>query len=62
MRIEQIISLMRIAGYHDDKAKFMRLYIEHRIAFAKAQSAFNEGRRLKQNGMRCTCHECNPPK
>lgn len=46
------------AGYHNDKATGTRLYIENRISFTVYTQAFNDGRRMRANGMRCHCHSC----
>lgn len=59
---KQILGWIKIAGYHQDSAKFIRLYIENRINFTVANKAYQEGYRLKLGGMKCTCTSCNENK
>jgi hypothetical protein len=58
-RRDKVLTMLRVAGYHDDKATWTRVYCENRVAFAAAQIAFNEGQRTKANGVKCSCFECN---
>lgn len=55
-----LTSLIRTAGYHDDKATFTRLYVENRISKAAADEAFRSGRQARAVGVRCTCSACLP--
>lgn len=55
-----VLAYMRIAGYHDDRATFTRLYIENRIGRARANEAFRAGQAAKLRGVPCTCTTCNP--
>lgn len=59
MKRKDALAYMRIAGYHDDKARFTQLYMEHRISRPVADDAWREGVRAKANGMRCSCSDCN---
>lgn len=52
------LTYMQIAGYHNDKARFTRLYIEQRVSLSSAREAFAKGQQLKAGGMPCTCYEC----
>ncbi len=58
MKREVLTTLIRVAGYHDDRATFTRLYIENRISKPKADEAYRSGRQAKAAGVRCDCHEC----
>ncbi len=58
MKREHLITYLRVAGYHEDAARFTRLLIENRISYARAKEAFAEGRTLRARGMRCDCHDC----
>jgi hypothetical protein len=53
------LSLMRVAGYHDDMRAWTRLYVEQRVSFAVANDQFKKGQQARRNGVRCTCAECN---
>ena len=52
------LTLLAVAGYHEDKTAFVRLYVENRISFANAQKAYASGKRARTNGVPCTCGEC----
>lgn len=56
----QAINHLRIAGYHDDRARFARLFVENRVSKQAANHAYNEGRALKIKGVRCGCNICAP--
>lgn len=49
---------LRIAGYHDDRAAWTRLYVENRVSYAAAKRAWAAGKLARDNGVRCTCTEC----
>lgn len=58
MKREYLLAYLRVAGYHEDRATFTRLYIENRISRPAAEDAFRAGRQAKVRGVRCDCHEC----
>lgn len=58
MKRSDLLSLLRTAGYHDDKATYTRLVVEHNIDFEKASHAFIEGVKAKKLGVVCECSEC----
>jgi hypothetical protein len=58
-RRENVLSWMRIAGYHDDKRRFTRLLIENRISRKAADEAWQQGRRQYASGVPCACYDCN---
>jgi hypothetical protein len=53
-----LTTLLRVAGYHEDRATFTRLYIENRISKKNADEAYRSGRQAKAAGVRCDCHDC----
>ncbi len=53
-----VLRHMRTAGYHGDRARWTRLFIESRISFQAADGMFREGERAKKAGVTCTCREC----
>lgn len=55
---ELAISIARVAGYHDDKARFTRLVVEARVARKHLDDAWRIGVQQKRNGMPCTCARC----
>ena len=59
MNRKNALDYMRIAGYHDDKAAFYRLYVEHRISKAAADEAWSAGVKQKNDGATCNCYRCN---
>lgn len=59
MKREIALSLMVVAGYHDDHRAWTRLYVEQRVSFAVANAQFKKGQQAKRNGVRCTCADCN---
>jgi hypothetical protein len=57
-RREVVLSMLRVAGYHEDSASFTRLLIEERISRSVANEQFNNGRAMRSAGVRCDCHAC----
>jgi len=58
MRRKHVIEYLKIAGYHDDRARLTTLYVENRIGLSVALEAFNQGAQMKKNGVPCSCSEC----
>lgn len=58
MKREHVLTYLRVAGYHDDRAAFTRLYVENRIGYKAAQDAYRAGRAARDAGVRCDCHDC----
>jgi hypothetical protein len=58
MTRKDVLSYMRIAGYHSDTAAYTRLYVENRISRAIAQEAWLSGVNAEKSGMKCTCLDC----
>lgn len=48
---ELTISHLRIAGYDNDNATWMRLYVENRISYAVAKQAWADGVRMRNAGI-----------
>lgn len=55
---EKALAALRVAGYHEDKKTFTRVYIENRINLQTAILEYNKGIDNKRNGMICTCGQC----
>ncbi len=53
-----LLALIREAGYHGDTKRGTRLYCENRVSMPAYQKAYQEGVRMKENGVACTCTEC----
>ncbi len=51
---------IKVAGYHGDNRAAMRIYAESRISLAAYSNAILQGKRMKENGMACTCMNCKP--
>ena len=62
MKHKDALAWIRIAGFHDDKRAFTRLYVENRISFAVAQERFRAGAEARAAGVKCTCRDCNEGK
>ena len=58
MKREHLLAHLRVAGYHEDRAAFTRLYIENRVSKKVADDAFNVGRTMRRNGVGCGCSDC----
>ncbi len=52
------IILAKVAGYHDDTARFTRLIIESRVNRQTMNEAWHNGKSARANGVKCTCYEC----
>lgn len=48
----------RVAGYHDDRRTFTRVYTEHRVTYKAAQAEFDRGVRMRAAGVSCGCPSC----
>lgn len=57
---EHAVVSAKIAGYHDDSAMFTRLIIECRVNRQVMNRAWFTGQKQKQNGVKCSCRDCNP--
>ncbi|WP_271198509.1 hypothetical protein [Pseudomonas turukhanskensis] len=60
MTRKDAIALIKVAGYHGDTKTSLRIYTENRVSYAAYSEAYARGGQLKQEGMACTCFECNP--
>lgn len=58
MRRQDLIALVKIAGYHEDTKAGARLLVEHRLSITAYQVAFNTGRKMKELGAQCACWQC----
>ncbi|MEQ1545996.1 hypothetical protein [Methyloglobulus sp.] len=56
---ESTKTYLQVAGYHNDTKAFMRLYCENRISKAEADKQFNIGQKKRENGVKCSCIDCN---
>jgi len=53
------LTLAKVAGYHEDNARFTRLIIESRVNRQDMSAAFLIGREAKKNGVKCGCSGCS---
>ena len=60
MTRKDAIALITLAGYHGDTQTALRIYTEKRVSYTAYSEAYARGAQLKQEGMACTCFECNP--
>jgi hypothetical protein len=59
MKRADALALISYAGYHNDSARMIRLYVENKISYPIAQKQFKEGVKMKANGIKCGCNLCN---
>lgn len=59
MTRKDALAHIKVAGYHNDQRTAMRIYTENRVSFESYREAFARGVELKQQGMACTCYQCN---
>ena len=52
---------LRVAGYHEDRRDWTRLYVEGRVSFHVARQEWDRGQAMRSAGVRCTCRECAAP-
>ena len=57
-RRETMLTLARVAGYHDDAKTFTRLRIESRVSLPFLHEAWMAGQRAKAAGVKCPCRDC----
>lgn len=62
MRLAELLTRIRFAGYHGDTKQGTRLYIENRVSLKTFNLAYREGERAAAAGVRCTCFDCTRPK
>lgn len=58
MKRADALRAIRFAGYHEDTAGFVRLYVEHRVSMPAAKAEYAAGLRAKLAGVRCGCLDC----
>lgn len=58
MAIKDTVTRMEAAAYHNDRKRWMRLYVENRISYGKASTAWESGSRKRYQGVPCSCFEC----
>ena len=58
LKRSEVLNLIAFAGYHQDQARFTRLYVENRVGYAAAKAAYRAGARQRAQGVRCDCHDC----
>lgn len=58
MKRKDAINHIRIAGYHQDSASFVRLYVENRVSRQVANEAYANGVKQREAGIKCNCYEC----
>lgn len=58
MTRETAMTLMRIAGYHNDGRERVRLLVESRVSRRELDRAWREGGQAKQKGVACRCFDC----
>ena len=58
MKRKDMLTAIRVAGYHGDKQRALLLYVENRVSLQVYRREFNMGAAMRQNGLPCNCFEC----
>lgn len=58
MKRKDALTVCKVAGYHNDRVTFTRVYIENRISRTAADEAWRSGEAAKRAGVRCVCADC----
>lgn len=58
MKRDTVLSLARVAGYHDDSQTFVRLYVENRISRTAMNAAWEKGIKARKACVPCDCMRC----
>jgi len=45
--LDRVIAALQVAGFHEDKKAFARLYVENRISYRTALDSFEAGRQQR---------------
>lgn len=56
------LGLARVAGYHEDSARFVRLLVEERVNRQAMNAEWARGRQMKAAGVPCSCYFCEKAK
>lgn len=58
-RRDQLLAIIRVAGYHNDSRTAIRVHVENRsIGRAAYLAAWGEGMAQRERGMPCACPQC----
>jgi hypothetical protein len=49
---------LRVAGYHEDMATWVRVYVENRVSRTAADAEWSRGKAMKAAGVGCSCPDC----
>jgi hypothetical protein len=58
MKRQDLLALIRVAGYHNDTRAGVRLFTENRINREAYDAAWHDGQKMREKGMRCACPQC----
>ena len=58
MHRKDVLSAIRLAGYHGDTQQGLDLYIKNRVSLEVYRGEFRSGEEMRQNGVPCTCSRC----
>jgi hypothetical protein len=59
MKRSVCLALMRMAGYHGDKARLTVLLIEGPVSRSVAEEMFRDGAAARAAGVPCHCFDCS---
>lgn len=55
---KDLLTAIRIAGYHGDKERGILLYVKNWVSLQAYGREFDAGAAMRQNGVPCECFEC----
>lgn len=50
--------LMMVAGFHDDRRLWNRVYVQTAVSFTAGTEAWLTGQQARRAGVACSCAEC----
>jgi len=58
MKRKDVLTAIRVAGYHGDKERGILLYVKNWISLETYVREFDAGAAMRENGVPCDCLDC----
>ena len=62
MKRKDLLTAIRMAGYHGDKERGILLYVRNWVSLQVYGREFDAGAAMRMNGVPCNCFECRKEK
>jgi hypothetical protein len=62
MKRKEVLSAIRVAGYHGDIERAMHLYVKNWVGYRAYGREFEAGVAMRKNGTPCDCLKCKQGK